>query len=138
MPPKPIVPPENEISVTHTELTLEREKIVLERERLALERERLASERDRWRTESEVKPAAQGRLAIAPATLVLAALLCCVLGALVGVVLHRSPASPQAASGVAFQLQTQTQTNEQGEVRSVFLLQTIDKGVKTPSRVITL
>ena len=138
MPPKSMVPPENTIAVTHTDLTLEREKIELERERLSLERERLSAERDRWKLESELTPASSGRLTIAPATLVLAALLCCVVGAVVGFsMLKGQPPTPSTPDNSELELRSLTATNAAGEVRSVFYVQTVDTSSRrSPSRLI--
>ncbi len=128
MPPKNIVPPQDEFAATHTDLTLEREKIELERERLALERERLAAERDRWKIEAELTPATKGRLSITPATIVIAAVICCVTGTLIGLLVQRLlPATIPPPVTAKLELRSLTSTNAQGEVRSVFYVQTGEK-----------
>ncbi len=131
---KNIIQPENDADITYTTLTLEREKIELERERLALERERLSAEREHWKNEAELSPASRGRLSVTPMTIIFASLLCCTIGSLIGILLYRKETMVPmiAPSPAKLELRSITATNEQGDVRSVFVIQPVDNnsGIK--------
>lgn len=125
--PQKIVPPVEDASITHTELTLEREKLELEKERLALERERLGADRERMQLEAETGPGSKGRVAISPVTILLAALFCCAVGAIIAAALvwQRYSLALQNTR-TELELRSLSTTNEQGEVQSIFYVQPVE------------
>lgn len=74
----------DDVAVSRAELGIERDKVQIERERLALERERLSAERERWKIDAELRTRGEGR-GIAISTLVFVAIICALVGGLVGV-----------------------------------------------------
>ena len=68
-----------------TELKLAEERIGLEREKLSLDRERLAAERERFDSEKSSRlRVEEGRLSVSLANFILTAVVCLLLGAILG------------------------------------------------------
>lgn len=75
-------PPEEALS--RTEALIEQEKLKLERERILLERERLDAARDRLRLETALRAGRDGQPTVAVTTLALVAIICMLLGGMLG------------------------------------------------------
>lgn len=117
-------------------MQLDREKLSIERERLILERERLEAEREKWRTDAVWKQRIEGRLALPAHTLMLGALLCCLIGGIVGALVVRRawPDDPlergEMARRIARAMQDSTNLMDQAQGR--FLLRALSDAPPSP------
>jgi hypothetical protein len=73
-----------EETLSRIELQIEQEKLKLERERMLLERERLESVRARIKVEEGLRTDKNGKLAVSVSTLVMASIICVLVGGILG------------------------------------------------------